>query len=107
MYQTTTTAGGRQTIIILLLIKLRITVYYIEKQDITEEQIRLSSHLSYFIESMNQSGPIGKKLGFIAQEIGREINTIASKTDTIEISHLAVDMKDELEKIREQVQNIV
>ncbi len=78
-----------------------------EKKDITEELVRLGSHFDLFINYMNASENNGKKLNFLLQEIGREINTIASKTDIIEINHLAVDMKDELEKIREQVQNIV
>ena len=78
-----------------------------EKKDITEELVRLGSHFDLFINSINASENNGKKLNFLLQEIGREINTIASKTDIIEINHLAVDMKDELEKIREQVQNIV
>jgi uncharacterized protein (TIGR00255 family) len=78
-----------------------------EKRDITEELVRLGSHFNLFMNYMNASESNGKKLNFIIQEIGREINTIASKTDIIEINHLAVDMKDELEKIREQVQNIV
>ena len=78
-----------------------------EKRDITEELVRLGSHFDLFMNYMNASESNGKKLNFLLQEIGREINTIASKTYIIEISHLAVDMKDELEKIREQVQNIV
>jgi len=78
-----------------------------EKRDITEELVRLNSHYDLFNKYMNLEESNGKKLNFLLQEIGREINTIASKTDNVEISHLAVDMKDELEKIREQVQNIV
>ena len=78
-----------------------------EKKDITEELVRLGSHFNLFMNYMNASENNGKKLNFLLQEIGREINTIASKTDIIEINHLAVDMKDELEKIREQVQNII
>ena len=78
-----------------------------EKRDITEELVRLGSHFDLFMKYMNSRESNGKKLNFLLQEIGREINTIASKTNNIEISHLAVDMKDELEKIREQVQNIV
>jgi len=78
-----------------------------EKRDITEELVRLNSHFDLFRNYVDASDSNGKKLNFLLQEIGREINTIASKTDIIEISHLAVDMKDELEKIREQVQNIV
>ena len=78
-----------------------------EKKDITEEFVRLSSHIDLFENYINSSGNKGKKLNFILQEMGREINTIGSKTDVIKISHMVVDMKDELEKIREQVQNIV
>jgi uncharacterized protein (TIGR00255 family) len=78
-----------------------------EKKDITEELVRLDSHINLFEHYINSSENKGKKLNFILQEMGREINTIGSKTDIIEISHMVVDMKDELEKIREQVQNIV
>ena len=78
-----------------------------EKKDITEELVRLDSHIDLFTKYMNSKDSKGKKLNFLLQEMGREINTVGSKTDEIEISHLAVDMKDELEKIREQVQNIV
>ncbi|MBC8256796.1 MAG: YicC family protein [Candidatus Marinimicrobia bacterium] len=78
-----------------------------EKKDITEELVRLDSHIDLFSKYMNSKDNKGKKLNFLLQEMGREINTIGSKTDEIKISHLAVDMKDELEKIREQVQNIV
>ena len=78
-----------------------------EKRDITEELVRLNSHYDLFQTYMDSQESKGKKMNFLLQEIGREINTIASKTDIVEISHLAVDMKDELEKIREQVQNIV
>ena len=78
-----------------------------EKKDITEEFVRLSSHIDLFDNYIDSSGNKGKKLNFILQEMGREINTIGSKTDVIKISHMVVDMKDELEKIREQVQNIV
>ena len=78
-----------------------------EKRDITEELVRLNSHYDLFYTYMNFEESNGKRLNFLLQEIGREINTIASKTDNVKISHLAVDMKQELEKIREQVQNIV
>ena len=78
-----------------------------EKKDITEELVRLGSHIDLFENYIDTSENKGKKLNFILQEMGREINTIGSKTDVIEISHMVVDMKDELEKIREQVQNIV
>ena len=82
-------------------------IYYLEKQDITEEQIRLDAHLNYFTETMNSASPNGKKLGFIAQEIGREINTIGSKSSDAEMQKLVVQMKDELEKIKEQLLNIL
>lgn len=78
-----------------------------EKKDITEELVRLNSHIDLFENYIDTSDNKGKKLNFILQEMGREINTIGSKTDVIKISHMVVDMKDELEKIREQVQNIV
>ena len=82
-------------------------IYYLEKQDITEEQVRLEVHLSYFIETMKADAPNGKKLGFIGQEIGREINTIGSKSSDAEMQKIVVDMKDELEKIKEQLLNIL
>jgi len=82
-------------------------IYYLEKQDITEEQVRLDSHLSYFIETMKADTPNGKKLGFIGQEIGREINTIGSKSSDSEMQKIVVQMKDELEKIKEQLLNIL
>ena len=78
-----------------------------DKRDITEELVRLNSHIDLFKKNMDSGKNEGKKLNFLLQEMGREINTIGSKTDLIEISHLVVDLKDELEKIREQVQNIV
>ena len=78
-----------------------------EKKDITEEIVRLDSHIDLFKKYMNSKENKGKKLNFLIQEMGREINTIGSKTDDLGVSHLSVDMKDELEKIREQVQNIV
>jgi len=78
-----------------------------EKKDITEEIVRLDSHIDLFKKYMNSKDNKGKKLNFLIQEMGREINTIGSKTDDLGVSHLSVDMKDELEKIREQVQNIV
>ena len=78
-----------------------------EKKDITEELVRFGSHINLFENYIDSSDNKGKKLNFILQEMGREINTIGSKADVIEISHMVVDMKDELEKIREQVQNIV
>ena len=80
-------------------------IYYIEKIDISEEKQRLQKHLDYFIETLNQSSSQGKKLGFISQEIGREINTLGSKAYHSEMQKLVVQMKDELEKIKEQVLN--
>jgi len=82
-------------------------IYYLEKQDITEEQVRLDAHISYFIETMKADAPNGKKLGFIGQEIGREINTIGSKSSDAEMQKIVVEMKDELEKIKEQLLNIL
>ncbi|MCE7060124.1 YicC/YloC family endoribonuclease [Dyadobacter sp. CY343] len=82
-------------------------IYYVEKFDISEEKIRLANHLTYFIETMKASESNGKKLNFIAQEIGREINTIGSKANDVAIQHLVVQMKDELEKIKEQTMNII
>ena len=80
-------------------------IFYIEKLDISEEKVRLQNHLSYFIETMSQGSPLGKKLGFIAQEINREVNTLGSKANHAELQKLVVDMKDNLEKIKEQVLN--
>lgn len=80
-------------------------VYYIEKFDISEEKVRLSTHLEYFIEILAEGN--GKKLNFMAQEIGREINTIGSKANDSQIQHLVVNMKDELEKIKEQTANVL
>ncbi len=82
-------------------------IYYIEKLDITEEKIRLEKHCEYFIEMMNKSDSSGKKLGFIAQEIGREINTLGAKANDFEIQKMVVQMKDELEKIKEQLMNVL
>jgi uncharacterized protein (TIGR00255 family) len=82
-------------------------IYYLEKQDITEEQVRLDAHLNYFIETMKTESPNGKKLGFIGQEIGREINTIGSKSSDAGMQKIVVQMKDELEKIKEQLLNIL
>ena len=81
-------------------------IYYIEKMDITEEKVRLKNHCDYFLETMKKTDPVGKKMGFIAQEIGREINTIGSKANDFNIQKLVVQMKDELEKVREQIMNI-
>ena len=82
-------------------------IYYLEKQDITEEQVRLSSHLEYFLENMKTDSPNGKKLAFIGQEIGREINTIGAKSSDAEMQKIVIHMKDELEKIKEQLLNIL
>jgi uncharacterized protein (TIGR00255 family) len=82
-------------------------IYYIEKLDINEETSRLKNHLNYFQEVLGESESQGKKLGFISQEIGREINTIGSKANNADIQRLVVDMKDELERIKEQVLNAV
>ena len=77
-----------------------------DRLDITEECVRLRSHLDLFRQALNSENPEGRKLNFISQEINREVNTIGSKANDAEIAHIAVDMKDELEKIREQVQNV-
>lgn len=82
-------------------------IYYIEKLDINEEKQRLTNHLKYFIDTMNEGHGQGKKLGFIAQEMGREINTTGSKSNQAEIQNIVVRMKDELEQIKEQVLNIL
>ena len=79
----------------------------LEKKDITEEIVRFKSHISLFEKFMDSNKNEGKKLNFLLQELGREVNTIGSKTDIIEISHMVVQLKDEIEKIREQVQNII
>lgn len=84
-------------------------IYYLEKLDITEEKIRLKNHCHYFVQVLNENkgNTVGKKLGFIAQEAGREINTLGSKANDFEIQKLVVMMKDELEKIKEQLMNIL
>lgn len=82
-------------------------IYYIEKLDVNEEKVRLRNHLSYFIETLEQEEGAGKKLGFIAQEMGREINTLGSKSDHSEMQKIVVMMKDELEQIKEQVLNVL
>ena len=82
-------------------------IYYLEKFDITEELVRLENHLKYFEENLNAPQSQGKKLGFIAQEIGREINTIGSKVNDATVQHTVVQMKDELEKIKEQLLNVL
>ena len=82
-------------------------IYYIEKLDITEEKVRLDNHCKYFLRTLEESNFQGKQLTFISQEIGREINTIGSKANNTEIQQIVVRMKDELEKIREQLANIL
>lgn len=82
-------------------------IYYLEKYDITEEKVRLQAHLDYFRELMEAGNMAGKKLGFVSQEIGREINTLGSKANHAEMQRLVVNMKDELEKIKEQSLNIL
>ena len=82
-------------------------IYYIEKLDINEEKSRLANHLKYFIETKNTGSGQGKKLGFIAQEMGREINTMGSKSNHAEMQQIVVHMKDELEQIKEQVLNVL
>lgn len=81
--------------------------WYLEKLDITEEKVRLDNHCKYFIEILNQQESQGKKLFFISQEIGREINTIGSKANHFEIQRIVVEMKDELEKVKEQLSNVL
>lgn len=82
-------------------------IYYIEKLDINEEKQRLSNHLKYFISTLDNGNGQGKKLGFIAQEMGREINTLGSKSNHAEMQKIVVQMKDELEQIKEQVLNVM
>ena len=82
-------------------------IYYLEKFDITEEKVRLRKHINYFREVMEEQEGIGKKLGFVVQEIGREINTLGSKANHADIQRIVVEMKDELEKIKEQLGNIL
>ena len=83
-------------------------IYYIEKLDITEEKIRLQNHLNYFLETLKSDEPgQGKKLGFISQEIGREVNTMGSKANQADLQNLVVRMKDHLEQIKEQVLNVL
>ena len=82
-------------------------IYYIEKLDINEEKQRLANHLKYFAKTMNDENEQGKKLGFIAQEMGREINTTGSKSNQAEMQNIVVMMKDELEQIKEQVLNVL
>ncbi len=82
-------------------------IFYLEKLDITEEHVRLANHLNYFIETIENEEQVGRKLGFITQEIGREINTMGSKANHTEIQKLVIRMKDELEKIKEQNLNVL
>lgn len=82
-------------------------IYYLEKLDITEEKVRLTNHLDYFLETLNGKEANGRKLGFITQEMGREINTMGSKSNHAQMQKLVVMMKDELEKIKEQVLNVL
>lgn len=81
-------------------------IYFLERNDITEEKVRLKTHCDYFLKTCKENAP-GRKLGFIAQEIGREINTIGSKANDAEIQKIVVQMKDELEKIKEQLNNVL
>lgn len=82
-------------------------IFYLEKLDITEEKVRLTTHLDYFLETINGTEANGRKLGFITQEMGREINTMGSKANHAQMQKLVVMMKDELEKIKEQVLNVL
>ena len=82
-------------------------IFYIEKLDINEEKLRLANHLDYFIDTLDNGHGQGKKLGFISQEMGREINTLGSKSNHAEMQILVVKMKDELEQIKEQVLNVM
>ncbi len=82
-------------------------IYYLEKIDITEEKVRLQQHCDYFLETIGGDGSLGKKLGFISQEIGREINTLGSKANEVNMQKIVIQMKDELEKIKEQLFNIL
>jgi uncharacterized protein (TIGR00255 family) len=82
-------------------------IFYLEKFDINEERVRLDNHCKYFIDTLNEEDQVGRKLGFIAQEMGREINTLGSKANHSEIQKIVVQMKDELEKIKEQLLNVL
>jgi len=82
-------------------------IFYLEKMDVTEEKVRLRNHCEYFISTVNETLPVGRKLGFILQEMGREINTLGSKANQADIQKFVVLMKDELEKIKEQSLNIL
>ena len=82
-------------------------IYYIEKMDVNEEKVRLRNHCSYFVATMNEGDGVGKKLGFITQEMGREINTIGSKANNADMQQIVIRMKDELEKVKEQILNVL
>jgi len=82
-------------------------IYFIDKLDITEEKVRLKAHCDYFLETLKNSDANGKKLGFITQEIGREINTLGSKSNDANMQKLVVGMKEELEKMKEQLLNVL
>jgi uncharacterized protein (TIGR00255 family) len=82
-------------------------LFYLDKLDISEEKIRLRSHINYFYETLNEGNSSGKKLGFIVQEMGREINTIGSKSNHAIMQRKVVEMKNHLEKLKEQVQNVL
>lgn len=82
-------------------------IYYLEKLDITEERTRLAQHIKYFKQTLSDNENMGKKLGFITQEMGREINTLGSKSNDAQMQQLVVKMKDELEKIKEQLANVL
>ncbi|HUW05043.1 MAG TPA: DUF1732 domain-containing protein, partial [Williamwhitmania sp.] len=82
-------------------------IFYLEKLDVNEEKVRLRNHLKYFTSTINEEENVGRKLGFIAQEMGREINTLGSKANHAAIQKFVVEMKDELEKIKEQVLNVL
>ena len=82
-------------------------IFYLEKLDINEEKVRLANHCEYFFETAKQNGASGKKLGFISQEIGREINTIGSKANETNIQRIVVQMKDHLERVKEQLLNVL
>jgi uncharacterized protein (TIGR00255 family) len=82
-------------------------IFYLEKMDVNEEKVRLLNHCNYFQETIELNEPVGKKLGFIAQEIGREVNTLGSKANHMEMQRLVIQMKDSLEKIKEQLLNVL
>ena len=82
-------------------------IYYLEKLDINEEKVRLANHLVYFLEQLDTADSNGKKLGFIVQEIGREVNTTGSKANFAPMQKIVIQMKDELEKIKEQILNVL